>query len=88
MNGDLVFSISDVWLMIEYVWLLPAKLAMRVVESYPELARFLEVDCSTGQSWGGGIFSAFAWLIVLGFIAQSVSEFLEWMQKNVPGGKQ
>ncbi len=45
MNGDLVFSISDVWLMTEYVLLLPAKIVVNFVKSKPEWARFFEINC-------------------------------------------
>ena len=65
MNGDFVFSISDVWLIVKFIWLLPAKVVMYVVENQPAMATFFEIDCSTGESWGGGFFSLIAWIIVL-----------------------
>lgn len=65
MNGDFVFTISDVWLMIKFVWLLPAKIAMRIVDSSPQLVTFLESNCNTGDSWGAGIFSLFAWFAAI-----------------------
>lgn len=65
MNGDFVFTISDVWLMIKFVWLLPAKIAMTLIESNPQLVTFLESNCTTGDSWGAGIFSLFAWFAVM-----------------------
>lgn len=65
MNGDGVFSISDVWLVIEVIWLLPAKVAVSVAQMSPALTTFLEINCSTGESWGGGIFSLITWYLVL-----------------------
>lgn len=71
MNGDAVFSISDVWLIIEFIWLLPAKVVVSIAQMSPTLATFFEINCSTGESWGGGIFSSVAWLLVLLGMAQS-----------------
>lgn len=71
MNGDGVFSISDVWLAIEVVWLLPAKMVVSMAQLSPTLATFFEINCSTGESWGGGIFSLVWWSLVLLGMAQS-----------------
>ena len=68
MNGDSVFSVSDVSLIIEYLWLLPAKAAVALIQSSEGLASFFEISCSTGASWGGGIFSLFGWLIILSIL--------------------
>jgi hypothetical protein len=57
MNGDLIFTIADVGLMIKFVCLLPAKAVVGLIATSPDLARFFEIDCSTGESWGGAIFS-------------------------------
>lgn len=73
MNGDLVFSISDVWLIIEFIWLLPAKVVVSLAHNQPKLAAFFEIDCSTGNSWGGGIFSLFVWFVVLGLIGWALN---------------
>ena len=67
MNGDSAFTISDVWLMFEFVWLLPAKVVVHIVHESPPLATFFEVDCQTGNSWGGGAFSVFVWGVVFLF---------------------
>jgi hypothetical protein len=65
MNGDFMFTISDVWLMIKFAWLLPAKIAMTMIESSPQLVTFLESNCTTGDSWGAGIFSLIAWFAAM-----------------------
>ena len=65
MNGDQVFSISDVWLIVKFLWLLPAKAVVGLSQTFPVLAAFFEINCSTGESWGGGIFSLFGWLAAL-----------------------
>lgn len=69
MNGDLAFTISDVWLMAKFAWLLPAKLVVGGLHSFPELATFFEVSCSTGEGIGGAVFSLFAWALLFGLIA-------------------
>lgn len=68
MNGDFIFTIADVWLMIKFVCLLPAKAVVGLIANNPDLARFFEIDCSTGESWGGGIFSLFAWFVILAIV--------------------
>lgn len=68
MNGDLVFTISDVWLMIKFIWLLPAKAVAGLMQSSPEWAAFFEIACSTGESWGGGIFSLVGWFVILALV--------------------
>jgi len=65
MNADQVFSITDVWLIIKFIWLLPAKIIMFLVHNSPKLSAFFEVDCSTGNSWGGGIFALFGWIVII-----------------------
>ena len=74
MNGDLVFSISDVWLIIKFIWLLPAKAVVGFSHNVSAWATFFEIDCSTGESWGGGIFSLFVWFVVLGLIGWAANE--------------
>ena len=77
MNGDLVFSISDVWLIIKFIWLLPAKAVVGFAHYQPKMAAFFEIDCSTGESWGGGIFSLFVWFVVLALIGWAQDALLE-----------
>ncbi|TAK90271.1 MAG: hypothetical protein EPO06_09830 [Burkholderiaceae bacterium] len=79
MNGDGIYSITDIWLLIEFIWLLPAKLMVTLFQSAPAMQRFFEINCDTGESWGGGIFSFFAWALV--FIL--MSNFLEDIQRNM-----
>lgn len=64
MNGDGVFTITDVGKIIEFIWFLPAKVGVSALESQPQLASFLEINCNTGTSWGAGIFSFIVWFIV------------------------
>lgn len=77
MNNDGVFSITDVWQIIEFIWLLPAKAAIAIIQNNPKIATFLEIDCATGTSWGGGIFSFFAWCMLLGIIASIIEETIQ-----------
>jgi hypothetical protein len=73
MNGDFIFTITDVSLMLKFFYLLPAKVAVGMIASSPDLTRFFELDCSTGESWGGGMFSLFVWFVILG-IFRAVAE--------------
>lgn len=72
MNRDSLFTISDVWLILHFIWLLPAKLAIAGLSSIRELATFLELTCATGESWGGAMFSFLVWGIVLLMISVTV----------------
>ena len=73
MNGDGIFSISDIWLMIKYVWLLPSRAVVSFFHSNRDWARFFEIDCSTGESFGGFLFSLVAWFFVLCMVAGLLS---------------
>lgn len=82
MNNDGKFSISDIWQIIEFVWLVPAKGAMYLITNYLPLAEFLEIDCFTGTSWGGGIFSLFVWLLVLVYLV-GVIEYISTLSSEL-----
>ena len=68
MNDDLVFSISDVWLFCENIFLLPAKAVVFGAEHIEWARNFFELTCNTGESWGGGIFSIFGWFVALAIL--------------------
>ena len=73
MNGDLAFTITDIWLMAKFVFLLPAKLVVGIIHNTEMASTFFEVSCSTGESWGGAIFSAFAWTLVPPLLAALIT---------------
>lgn len=64
MNRDSLFSISDVWLIIKWIWLLPAKFVVGLAHEFLMLATFFEINCDTGESWGGAMFSFFVWFLI------------------------
>lgn len=66
MNGDLAFTISDIWLIAAFVWLLPAKAVVGFLHS-TKLAAFFEISCSTGEGIGGAVFSLFVWFLLISF---------------------
>lgn len=72
MNGDGATTISDIGLLAESIWLLPAKALFSVLDSAPQSARFFEITCKTGEGWGGAIFSFFVWGMVFSFWIQLV----------------
>lgn len=65
MNGDYVYTISDLWLQIKTVFHMPAKLLVEALASFPGVAQFLELTCWSGESVFGGVFSLIAWAVVL-----------------------
>lgn len=70
MNFDGVFSISDVGLMLKFIIHLPAKTVVWLIEQKPMLASFFEMDCLTGNGWGGStVFSLLAWFIVIALLS-------------------
>lgn len=62
MNGDMLFTITDVWLLLEVLWLLPSNFIVHVA-SIGAVGRFFEIDCGTGRGLGGMVFSSFAWFV-------------------------
>ena len=68
MNGDLAFTISDVWLLMKAIFLLPATAVVSLLHHIDSTATFFEIDCQTGTSFGGAAASMFLWLFILGMI--------------------
>ena len=68
MNTDGVLTISDVLLWAKWLWSFPAKLVMEVVAGSPKLATFFEIDCGTGEGWGGAVFAFFIWFIAINLL--------------------
>lgn len=75
MNGDLAFTITDLWLISKFMFLLPAKIIVGLVHN-SDMATFFEVNCATGESWGGAWFSLVVWAIVFIFIRIWFEELL------------
>ncbi len=69
MNGDLAVTVSDVGLWVKFAFLLPSKLVTSLAHRADGLAQFFEVNCATGDGWGGGVFSLLVWLIAWAFFA-------------------
>jgi len=65
MNADLAFSISDLWLLAQALYLLPATALTSALHSIDATATFFEVSCSTGQGLGGFALSTVAWFTAL-----------------------
>lgn len=68
MNGDYVYTISDLWLQIKTVFFIPARLLVEVLASFPGVARFLELNCWSGESVMGGAVSMLAWFFAIGIV--------------------
>lgn len=77
MNGDALTTITDVWLWSKTVFLLPSNFVTAVFQGRDgnsAIAQFFEMNCSTGQSWGGAIFSFLMWLAVLSALSGMLSD--------------
>jgi hypothetical protein len=65
-NGDGLTTITDVIAWIEAMFEVPAKLALTLLDGWPAVGGFFEVSCTSGQGWGGALFSAIVWLCAFG----------------------
>lgn len=74
MNGDMYVSISDVWELLKQLWLIPSNSLASLFEAFPSIARFFEMDCGTGQGFGGFVFSLFVWLISLALLQEAITK--------------
>jgi len=63
MNGDLAFTISDAWLLVKAIFLLPATAVVSLLHQIDSTATFFEIDCQTGTGFGGAVGSVFLWLL-------------------------
>jgi hypothetical protein len=71
MNADGVFTITDVGLILKQVFLLPADMATGILFASDDLVRFFEMNCNTGTSYGGAVFSFIAWAALLGAVSSN-----------------
>lgn len=66
MNADGAATISDVWLWVQWFYLLPGDyLVIGVMKFLPAVAQFLEIGPDSLAGWGAGIVSGIFWLLVL-----------------------
>lgn len=62
-SGGSMLSTLMAWL--QFVFFLPAKLAMLIPDANSALGRYFELDCSSGTHWGGALFSGVVWVALL-----------------------
>jgi hypothetical protein len=75
MNGDGVFTIADVWLMVKYVYFAPGDAIIFAHMTDPELPTLLtlfEPDASWLYGWASGVLSGLVWFVVLWIIAAHI----------------
>lgn len=65
MNGDSAYTITDLWLQIKGVYLLPANAIVEASLPSSGLSRFLELDCWSAHGIVGAILSGFLWWVAL-----------------------
>ena len=73
MNGDGIFTIDDVWLMVKYVYFAPGDLVIFAHMADPDLPTLVEVDGSWLYGWTSSVISGIVWFVVLGIIGAIVS---------------
>jgi hypothetical protein len=64
MNADGLVTISDVFKLVDFFFRIPVKITLEIVAESPSIATFFEINCLTGEGWGGAIFSAFLWWVI------------------------
>lgn len=64
MNADGLVTISDVLKLVDFFFRIPVKITFEIVAYAPSVATFFEINCLTGEGWGGAIFSVFLWIVV------------------------
>jgi len=64
MNADGLVTISDVLKLVDFFFRIPVKITLEIVAQAPSIATFFEINCLTGEGWGGTIFSALLWIVV------------------------
>jgi hypothetical protein len=72
MNGDGVFTIDDVWLMVKYVYFAPGDWLVFGHMADPDLPTLFELDSSWLYGWASGVISGLVWFIVLWIIAAHI----------------
>ena len=87
-NHDGVLNYRELTSLLHFVFDLPAKAVMSLVDSQPHLRRFFESDCHTATGLGGGVFSLVVWLMLYGLVAQIAGDFHDARRKNGTPGKQ
>lgn len=73
MNGDMAFTVTDIWLLFKQVWLFPSNFLVETLYRFESMASFFEIDCGTGQGLGGAIFSTFFWFYGLVFFSYVIA---------------
>jgi hypothetical protein len=65
MNGDGLFTIRDIWAIMEFIWFYPAKVAIPYIEKHGQIYNFLELNCTNGFSTGWVFLTAVLWIILI-----------------------
>jgi hypothetical protein len=83
MNGDGVFTLDDVWLMVKYIYFAPGDLLIFGHMVDPDLPTLFELDASWLYGWASGVISGIVRFIALGIFGAIVSAIVE---KRGPNG--
>lgn len=64
MTGDGAYTVTDLWLQLKAVWLIPSNFVADLFRS-DALGVFLELDCQSGAGLMGAIGSGLVWFTLL-----------------------
>ena len=88
MNGDGVFTITDVWLMVKYVYFAPGDLIIFAHLSDRELPTLFELDANWLCGWTSGVISGVIWFMVLGIIGATTQAISRGLKRSSLEGKE
>jgi hypothetical protein len=73
MNGDYAYTITDLWLQLKTVFLLPANALVDFMRASPGLGDFLELNCWSGHGFIGGVASTVLWLVAIALVGAALA---------------
>jgi len=74
MNFDGLYTVTDLWLQIVWIFTLPGNLAINVILSDARWRTFFEVTPLSCGGAGAAVFSLFAWMFLFSLISTFISE--------------
>ena len=80
MNGDTLFTIYDIWLLLKQLFFLPGdSLLWLILVKVPSLGTFLELSTANSQGFLSGAISAIFWVV---FFFYTLCAYVVWIIHN------